>query len=569
MRIHSVTPPLLSTLICCVSGIAIAAAAAESPISAERIKEDVRVLSSDEFLGRGPGEPGDEKTVTYLADAFAKAGLEPAGENGTFFQEVPLVRLDRQPGATMTLNIAGKSIPLALGRDATLGLRNVDRTEVTDAPLVFAGYGIVDAARGWNAYEGVDMAGKIAVVLANDPDFEGGRDLGFEGRRMALSGRVGTKFEAAAKAGALGVLVIHEEAAASYPFSQLGSGDVLPAFVLAPLNPSPLKLSGWLTRDISNRLLKGSKLSLNALKARARDPKFRAFPLERTSLSAAGEVKATPVVSRNVIAKITGASRPNEFILYGAHWDANGQNGADKKGDTIRNGAVDNAIGTAAVLEIARAFKAGEAPARTVLFALWTAEEKGLLGADYYAAHPLYPLATTAAVINLDPHVVLPSAQDIELIGGGRTTLEDDFARLAKDNGLRVTPEPNPEAGWYFRSDHFPFARRGVPALAFRAGRDLADGGTAAGQRIVAAYNANCYHQPCDEFDPRWSFAGTVQEATVAYSLGRELANSDAWPTWRDGNEFKPLRDATQAERGRVHHTTTRGRAVISGGTAR
>ena len=523
--------------------------AAETPISAERIKEHVRVLSSDEFLGRGPAEPGEEKTIAYLAAEFEKAGLEPAGENGTWFQEVPLVRLERQPGATIALKVKDETIPLTLGRDATLGLRNAGRTEVTDAPLVFAGYGIVDPARGWNAYEGVDMAGRIAVVLANDPDFEAGRDLGFEGKRMAYSGRVGVKFEAAAKAGAAGVLVLHEEAAASYPFSQLGSGDVLPGFTLAPLKPSALQLTGWLNGDVVLNLLKRSKLSLPTLKTRARDAKFRAFPLPDVTLSAAGELKATPVVSRNVLAKINGASRPDEFILYGAHWDANGRNGPDQSGDDIRNGAVDNATGTAEVLEIARVFKAGEPPARTVLFALWAAEEKGLLGADYYAAQPLYPLATTAAVINLDPHVVLPAARDLELIGGGRTTLEDDFARVAKAHGLRITPEPNPEAGWYFRSDHFPFARRGVPALAFRAGRDLVKGGRAAGDKIVNAYNRNCYHQPCDEFDPKWTFAGTVQEAGVAYSLGRELANSEAWPEWNAGNEFKPLREESAAAR--------------------
>ncbi len=518
-------------------------------ISADRIKEDVKNLSSDEFLGRGPGEPGEEKTVNYLAAAFEKAGLEPAGENGGWFQEVPLVRLDRQPGATMSLSVAGKPMPLELGRNATLSLRNPEHTDVADAPLVFAGYGVVLPERGWNAYDGVDMSGKIAVVLANDPDFEAGRDLGFEGRRMAYAGRVGVKFEMAAKAGAAGVLVIHEEAAASYPFSQLASGDALPAMTVAPLNPSNLKLTGWIAGDVANDLLKRVKLDLPQLKARARDPKFRAFPLGDASLSASGDLKATPFTSHNVLAKLTGTSRPNEFVLYGAHWDANGQNGPDQTGDAIRNGAVDNATGTSEVLEIARVFKAAEPPARTVLFALWAAEEKGLLGSDYYAGHPLYPLATTAAVINLDPHVVLPAARDIELIGGGRTTLEDDFARVAKEQGLRVTPEPNPEAGWYFRSDHFPFARRGVPALAFRAGRDLVKGGRAAGQRIVSAYNANCYHQPCDQFDAKWTFAGTVQEATLAYSLGRELATSDAWPTWQDGNEWKPLREQTNSER--------------------
>jgi len=533
---------LLLTLLSVVS-------AAESTISAERIKADVQALSSDEFLGRGPGEAGDDKTVAYLADAFSKAGLEPAGENGGWFQDVPLVRLDRLPGATLALTIRGKTIPLSLGRNATLALRNPDRTTLSNAPLVFAGYGIVHPTLGWNAYEGVDMSGKIAVLLANDPDFEAGRDLGFEGRRMAYPGRVGVKFEAAAKAGAAGVLVIHEEAAASYPFTQLGSGDALPAMILAPLNPSAVKLTGWISRDVAIDLLKNAGLNLPALKTRARDSGFRAFPLEGASVSATGELKATPFVSRNVIAKITGATRPNECVLYGAHWDANGQNGPDKTGDAIRNGAIDNATGTAEVLEIARAFKAGEPPARTVIFAAWTAEEKGLLGSDYYAAHPLHPLATTVAVINLDPHVVLPSARDIELIGGGRTSLEDDFARVAKMQGLRVTPEPNPEAGWYFRSDHFPFARRGVPALAFRAGRDLVAGGTAAGPRTVATYNKNCYHQPCDQFDPRWTFAGTVQEANVAYALGHELADSKDWPAWNAGSEYKSLRDQTDAER--------------------
>ncbi|MFL6516429.1 MAG: M28 family peptidase [Chthoniobacterales bacterium] len=520
-------------------------------ISAERIKNDDRILSSDEFLGRGPGEAGEQKAIAYIADSFAKTGLEPAGDNRTFFQDVPLVRLDRQPGASLSIKSGNSGIPLELGRNATLALRNPGPTNIADVPLVFAGFGIVDPAKGWNAYEGVDMSGKVAVVLTNDPDFEVGKDLGFEGKRLAYAGRVGAKFEAAAKAGAVGVLVLHEEAGASYPFSQLANGDTLPTMVIQPLKASPLKFSSWVSLDVGTELLKRTKLNLADLKKRARDPKFRAFPMEGASVSASGELKATPFVSHNVLGKITGASRPNEFVLYGAHWDANGQNGAGakRKGDNIRNGAIDNAAGTSEVLEIARAFKAGQPPARTVIFALWAAEEKGLLGSEYYASHPLYPLATTAAVINLDPHVVLPAARDVELIGGGRTSLEDDFEKIAKTQNLQVTPEPNQEAGWYFRSDHYSFAKRGVPALAFRVGRDLVDGGTAAGQRIVAAYNANCYHQTCDEFDPKWTFAGTVQEATVAYLLGSELANSDAWPSWNAGNEYKVLREESGAER--------------------
>lgn len=541
--------PFLFALAVSLSALSRIEAAPPAPVSAERIKADVKTLSSDEFLGRGPGEPGEEKTVAFLIESMKQIGLEPAGENGGWTQDVPLVRLDRLPGATVGLKLRDKTTPLALGSNASLSLRNAGRTEIANASLVFAGFGVVDPARGWNAYDGVDMTGKIAVLLANDPDFEADRDLGFEGRRMSYAGRTAVKLEAATKAGAIGVVIVHEEAATSYPFSQMGSGDALPVFVSGPLAPSPLKFFGYIAVDVAGEIFKACGTDLAALKTRARDSHFRAFPLDGAALSVAGDLKTTPVVSHNVLGQIKGRARPGEYVMYGAHWDANGNNGPDKSGDAIRNGAVDNATGTAEVLEIARAFKNGEPPARTVIFCAWTAEEKGLLGSDYYAAHPLNPLTKTAAMINLDPHVVLPAARDVELIGGGRTSLEDDFARVAKAQGLRVTPEPNPEAGWYFRSDHFPFARRGVPALAFRAGRDLVEGGTTAGQRIVSAFNTNCYHQPCDQFDPSWTFAGTVQEASVAYALGRELADSNAWPSWHSGVEFKTVRDQSASER--------------------
>jgi Zn-dependent M28 family amino/carboxypeptidase len=528
----------------------LAVATLQSPvISAERIREDVRVLASDEFAGRGPGEVGEQKTVEFLGKAFAAAGLEPGGVDGLWTQPVPLVRLDRLPGARLSLSLPGGDMPLAVGEQVTLALRNVGRTEVASAPLVFGGYGVVDRTRGWDAYAGIDVHGKVVVVLANDPDFEAGEDLGFEGRRMVVAGRVGSKFEAAAKAGALGVLVIHEDAAASYPFSQVASGDALPAFAPAPLRPSALQLSGWLRHDVALALLARAGLEFESLKRQARNPAFRAFAMQGASLSAAGEVKATDIVSHNVFARIRGATRPGEYVLYGAHWDANGLNGPDARGDGIRNGAVDNATGTAEVLEIARAFAKGPRPARTVVFALWTAEEKGLLGAEAYAANPIYPLAKTAAVINLDPHVVLPAARDVELVGGGRTDLEARLAQAAAGLGLRVTPEPNPEAGWYFRSDHYPFARRGVPAIAFRAGRDLVDGGTAAGNAWVEAYNARHYHQTTDEFDPAWTFAGTAQEAAVALELGRALANDASWPAWHPGVEFGAARAATDEDR--------------------
>ena len=521
-------------------------AAAQAPITPAEIKADVRTLSSDAFAGRGPGEAGEDKTVVYLQQQFAAAGLEPGGEDGGWFQQVPLTRLDQLPGASMTLTVNGRATPLALGTQASLGLPRAGRTTVTAAPLVFAGFGIVDPRTGHDDFAGVDMAGKVAVVLANDPDFEGGRDLGFEGRRLVIGGRVGSKFAAAARAGAIGVLVIHEDAAASYPFSQVAQR--LPAMAPAGAPASPLAFTGWLDRTGWQPLLAAAGRDLAALKAMARDPGFRAMPLAGMTLSASGETRATAITSRNVIAKRTGATRPDEAVLYGAHWDANGTNGPDATGDAIRNGAVDNGIGTAELLAVARAFARGPKPARTVIFAAWTAEEKGLLGADHYAGHPLVPLARTAAVINLDPHVALPTARTIELIGGGRTTLERDLATVATAQGLAVVPEPNPEAGWYFRSDHYPFAVRGVPALAFRIGRDLKVGGTAAGNRLIEPYNTRCYHQPCDQFDASWTAEGAAQEANIAYALGRRLAMGGAWPGWTDP-AFAATREQSAAER--------------------
>ena len=516
--------------------------AAPVPIDPARIKADVRTLSSDEFQGRGPGEAGEAATIEFLTRSFAAAGLEPAGDKGKWTQDVPLVRLDRLPGARIALG--GR--PLAIGRDASLGLRNAGPWSIANAPLMFAGWGVVDPKLGYDAYRGVDMRGKVAVLLANDPDFEAGRDLGFGGRALVLAGRTGTKVAAAAAAGAAGVIFIHEEAAYSFPFAQFANTVAVPSMTYAPVQRSQLGFSAVVRKDIAERLLRQSGLTLGALKVRARSPQFRAFPL-RARASVSGANKATPFTSYNVLAKLTGARRPDEYLLYGAHWDANGHNGPDATGDAVRNGAIDNATGTAELIEIARAFAGGERPERTIVFGAWTAEEKGLLGSEWFAGHPLIPLERTAAVINLDPHLVLPAARNLELIGPGKNDLEQRLAAAAA--GLRIIAEPIPEAGWYYRSDHLPFAQRGVPAIAFRAGRDLIDGGLARGIRTVAAYNARCYHQPCDEFDAAWTFAGSAQEASAAYRLGLDVANARSWPSWYAGNEYIAIREKSAASR--------------------
>ena len=521
---------------------------AAGPIDPARIKADVRTLSSDAFAGRGPSEKGEAATIEYLAKQMEAAGLAPGGEDNGWFQKVPLVRLDTAPGGTATIRAGELATVLLDGPDLDINPTNPGLTSLSDAPLVLAGWGAPNPARGWDAFQGVDVNGKVVVLLAGDPDLEGGKDLGFGGRSLVFSGRGGAKAAAAAKAGAVGVLFIHEAAAYSWPYAQAGDSIRVPSFAYAPLKPNALKFSGIVRGPAILPILARIGLTLPALKERARSAAFRAFPLEATVSVSATNI-AKEVVSHNVVGILRGADRPNEFLLYGAHWDANGHNGPDRSGDTIRNGAVDNATGTAELLEVARAFSAGKRPARSVVFAAWTAEEKGLLGAEYYAQHPIYSLARTAAVINLDPHVVLPAARNLEFIGPGQTDLESLLVKAAQEQRLRVDPEPNPEAGWYFRSDHFPFAQRGVPALAFRAGRDLKHGGVRAGQQIVEAYNVRCYHQPCDEFKASWTFAGTAQEALAAYTVGRMVADGVSWPGWLSGSAYAAARRSSEGER--------------------
>jgi Zn-dependent M28 family amino/carboxypeptidase len=527
-----------------------AAPLSSEPISAERIKEHVRILSSDAFLGRGPAQPGEAKAIDYIAEQFEAAGLRPAGPNGSWYQDVPLVRYDRGP-VTIGATVKGRAMPLQAGRDVTAASRIIGRTSLVDAPIMFGGYGVVAPGLGFDPYGGADLSGKVVLVLAGDPDFEAGRDVGFGGRALAFAGRTGEKIAAAQAKGALAVLTIHEEASASYPWSQVRNGDPVPGFALDEGQPlkSGFGLRGWIRREVAMELLRRAGLDYARLKKQAQSPGFRALAVPDATLSAQFDTSAVRVTSRNVVGMVPGTSRAKETILYGAHWDAYGINAFDPPKDRIRNGAVDNATGTATLIEVARAFAQGSGPQRTILFAAWTAEEKGLLGAAWYASHPLRPLETTAAVFNLDPHVALSAARNLELIGVGRTPLEQDLARVASARGLRVDPEENSEAGWYYRSDHFAFTQKGVPTVYFRAGRDLLRGGRRAGDRIVQRYNSRCYHQTCDEFDPRWDMAGPAQEGAVAYDLGRELANSGRWPGWNPGSDPARLREASSGER--------------------
>lgn len=515
-----------------------------------RIKEDVRVLSSDAFEGRGPGQASEPRVVAYIAKRMAAAGLDPAGPNGSWYQDVPMTRLTRG-NVTASVTIGGATVPLRAGREVTASPVKAGRTVVTNAPLVFGGYGVIDRKLGFDPFAGVDLSGKVVVVLWGDPDVEAGRDLGFGGRRGTLAGRAGSKFAPLRARGAVGIISVHEDFAASYPWSQVANGDAVPTYALDTGTPAPTADEARLSmrRDVAVDLMRRAGLDYARLKRAAQQASFRAVPIGNATLSITMTATAAKIVSRNVVGLLPGTTRAAETVVYGAHWDAYGRNGFDPAADRTRNGAIDNATGTATMLEIARAFSAGPRPKRSVLFAAWTAEEKGLLGATWYAGHPLRPLETTAAAFNLDPHVVLGAAKNLDLVGPGRTPLEADLKRVAAAQGLRVDDEVNTEAGWYFRSDHFAFAAVGVPTVYFRAGTDLVAGGRAAGDRVVAAYNARCYHQTCDEFDPSWTMAGAAQEGRVAYALGREIADGGRWPEWNAGNEYGVVRQASAAAR--------------------
>jgi Zn-dependent M28 family amino/carboxypeptidase len=531
-----------------------AAMAAEPEIDAARIKADVRTLSSDDFEGRGPGQDGERKTVAYLTAAFAKAGLKPGGERGSWFQEARLARFEREGPAVLHVSVAGSDRDWIAGQDVTVSSRLPGRVRIERAPLVFVGFGVSAPELGWNNFAGVDLHGKVAVFLANDPDFdvpEGGQ---FGGKLLSYYGRVSYKVEEAQRQGAVAALIIHEMPASRIPWPAYQHADPQPVYDLAP-TAAAFGLRGWIAGPAAAALFQAAGLDYASLKTQAHSSQFRAVPIGDAALSVEMTTRVTPFLTRNVVALLRGASRPLETVIYGAHWDTFGVGEPDACGDRIYNGAVDDALGTATLLEIARAFASGPRPQRSVVFIAFTSEEKDLLGSAFYASHPLYPLATTAAMINLDPHIVLSRVRNMELIGGGRTDLEEDLVRWAARDHLRVSPEGTPEAGWYFRSDQFSFARQGVPVLYFRPGQDLEGPGEQVGAAQAADYLARRYHQPSDEFDPAWDLGAAQQQGRLAYELGLELANSRRWPQWKPGTEYKALRDPTQDRRVTVGST--------------
>jgi Zn-dependent M28 family amino/carboxypeptidase len=545
--------------------LALAACSPKVPVSSEpafdaaRISEDVRVLSADEFEGRAPATAGEGKTVEYLAAQLKAAGLEPGGDplpdgGRAWTQSVPLVR-SQITGPVQVQVRSGKQVQdWTQGEQVVLRATLSGQTQVDlkDAPLVFVGYGVNAPERNWDDFKGVDLKGKVALVLVNDPDFETGEGL-FGGEAMTWYGRWTYKFEEMARRGAAGVLVIHETQAAAYGWSTVKSSNSAAEFDVHRENPllQHVPVEGWIQRDAAAGLLKQAGLDFEALKVQARTQAFEPVTLKGVTFSTRFAVSKEEVISRNVIGVLPGTKQPGEWVIYSAHWDAFGVGAPDASGDTIYNGALDNAAGVAQVLEIARAYSAAARPRRSVAFMLLTAEESGLLGSEYYATHPLYPLAKTAALLNTDSPRPYEPSQDFSTGGDAPTTLQDALIDTGKALGRRYTPESRPEAGMYFRSDHFPFARQGVPGISFKTGEEL-PGGPLAGKDWYDQYTRERYHQPSDEYDPKvWRSEGIAADARLLYQLGRRIADSEEWPEWKQGAEFKAIRDATAAERKR------------------
>jgi Zn-dependent M28 family amino/carboxypeptidase len=519
------------------------------PIDEMRLRAHIQALSSDFFEGRFPGTRGDDMATTYIAGAMATAGLEPAGTGGSWFQEFELVRFTASD--TATLRVGGRTFRQL--DDAVLISRRADGSPVSlsGAELVFAGYGVTAPERGWDDYAGIDWRGKIAVVLVNDPDFEAGAGEPvagrFGGRAMTWYGRWPYKYDAGALAGAAGVLIVHEDAPAAYGWGVVRNSFARRFdFVRADRGTSLCTLEGWVQRATAEAICAAAGRDYATLKRAARTPGFRPVPLGITADVELAVERAT-VRTRNVAGRLRGAARAGETVLLGAHHDHLGI-GNPVEGDAIYNGAIDNASGVAATLEIARTLASGPRLARSVMVCAWGAEEQGLLGSDYYVNNPLAPLETTAAALTIDGLAHTGRTGDMEIVGAGKSSLDGEFRRVLAAQGRRFTPDRSPERGGFYRSDHFPFARMGVPAL-------FPGGGTVVGSTREDADAAERdwierrYHKPQDEYDPAWDLSGALLDIAAVRDVMASIAGSPAWPQWNPGDEFEAIRRRSDATR--------------------
>jgi Zn-dependent M28 family amino/carboxypeptidase len=528
------------------------AAAREPRFAVEQLKENTRVLASDEFEGRAPATAGETKTVAYIAAEMAKAGLKP-GNGDSWYQEVPLVEITSDPNMQLTIApAAGGGAPLTLDFSTDFIATSPqarERVSLDGSEMVFVGYGVVAPERNWNDYAGLDVRGKTVVILVNDPDWEStSREGSFEGRAMTYYGRWTYKYEEAARQGAAGAIIVHQTEPAAYGWNVVQSSWSGPQLYTDDGRGGTDKVPviGWVTQDRARQIFALAGQDLAALAAAARQPGFKPVPLGlKANLSLTNTVRRS--VSYNVVGLLPGKTRPNEHVLYMAHWDHLGRCKPDETGDDICNGALDNASGVAGLIALGAAHvKAGPAD-RSLVFLAVTAEESGLLGSAYYAQNPIYPLATTAGGVNMDMLNVIGRTRDFVVVGAGKSELEPLAEKAVARQDRVIAPDPKPEAGHYFRSDHFSLARQGVPMLYAESGVDVRGKGPEWGKARMDEYTAQSYHGPGDEYDPNWDWSGALEDLAVYYEVGRELADGDAWPNWYEGSEFKAARDRARA----------------------
>ena len=544
---------VLVALGACAPAVSTTTAPANVTASKDRIAADIKTVSSDAFLGRGPATRGEELATSYIRDQLKAAGLQPGGPNGSWFQDVPLLQSDIVGKPSLSVTVNGENHPLTQGQEIAVraSMQNVSSVNIQNAPIVFLGYGIKAPERNWDDFKGENVRGKVGIVLVNDPDFETGQG-DFGGKTMTYYGRWTYKYEEAARQGLAALLIVHETAPASYGWATVKNSNTNTMFDIVRPNPAEVHplLEGWVQHDDAVQLLEAVGQNYDALKKLAQTREFKPVNLQGATFSASYQLKQETIHSKNVLGRLPGTTHPNETVLYGAHWDHLGVGAPDARGDTIYNGAVDNGTGIASVLELARMFASGPKPQRSVVFAFWTAEEKGLLGSEYYAANPVYPLETTVAGFNIDALSPTGRTHDAIVVGSGQSDLEDRLKAVLAANNRVITPDASPEAGYFFRSDHFPMAKRGVPMLYMDSGEDLLNGGVAGGKAYDAAYRRDAYHQPADEYDPaKWDLSGIAEDVGVLYSLGMQLADSRDWPNYRQTSEFRPVRDESAASR--------------------
>ncbi|NRB72259.1 MAG: M28 family peptidase [Xanthomonadales bacterium] len=515
----------------------------------ENYRRHVETLSSDAFGGRAPGTKGEELTVAYLINHFEEIGLEPANA-GVYTQDVPLVSVEVVNQPELTFKGPDGDTVLAYGPDQVIGTRRqVDAVALEDSELVFVGYGISAPERGWDDYAGIDVKGKTVVILVNDPGYATQDPALFNGNAMTYYGRWTYKYDEAARQGAAGAIIIHDTKPAAYGWPTVENSWTGPQFNMA-LSDQGARLSqleGWITKDQARALVARAGQDLDALYAAAAKPGFQAVPLPGLTASASMELEMQRIVSQNVAGLIRGSEAPEEVFIYMAHWDHLGTD-ESLEGDQIYNGALDNASGTAALMEIARAFKTlGQAPRRSVLFLALAAEEQGLLGSRFYASEPLFPLEQTAGGLNMDGMNNFGETRDITVVGLGMSDLDDYLAAAAAEQERFLAADREAEKGYYFRSDHFELAKEGVPMLYPNKGYEHREKGVAYGMEKANEYTEDHYHRVSDEYDLSWEVSGALEDMETFFRTGLDVANSDAWPNWKEGTEFRGKRDEQRA----------------------